>query len=150
MKTSTRLLTQNNEKILGQNTLRKQEVVAENQKFHTNKMRTYASAWTPVVNKPANEQVVPWINFNWPYLFISLYLFLLYFIFLVLMVLHANQHLHQGFILVEDIYWYVLHVLYSQNTCLYVADIQWKKRSHFPLGMWQVFNISNMHLRFFA
>lgn len=60
MKTSTRLLTQNNEKILGQNTLRKQEVVAENQKFHTNKMRTYASAWTPVVNKPANEQVVPY------------------------------------------------------------------------------------------
>lgn len=57
MKTSTRLLTQNNEKILGQNTLRKQEVVAENQKFHTNKMRTYASAWTPVVNKPANEQI---------------------------------------------------------------------------------------------
>lgn len=92
MKTSTRLLTQNNEKILGQNTLRKQEVVAENQKFHTNKMRTYASAWTPVVNKPANEQVVPWINVNWPYLFISLYLFLLYFIFLVFMVLHANQH----------------------------------------------------------
>lgn len=56
-KTSTRRLTQNNEKILGQNTLRKQEVVAENKKFHTNKMRTYASAWTPVVNKPANEQV---------------------------------------------------------------------------------------------
>ncbi|XP_078322430.1 epithelial cell-transforming sequence 2 oncogene-like isoform X2 [Crassostrea virginica] len=56
-KTSTRRLTQNNEKILGQNTLRKQEVVAENQKFHTNKMRTYASAWTPVVNKPANEQI---------------------------------------------------------------------------------------------
>lgn len=79
MKTSTRLLTQNNEKILGQNTLRKQEVVAENQKFHTNKMRTYASAWTPVVNKPANEQVVPWINVNWPYLFISLYLFLFVF-----------------------------------------------------------------------
>lgn len=77
MKTSTRLLTRNNEKILGQNTLRKQEVVAENQKFHTNKMRTYASAWTPVVNKPANEQVVPWIN--WPYLFISLYHFLFVF-----------------------------------------------------------------------
>ncbi|XP_056015999.1 epithelial cell-transforming sequence 2 oncogene-like isoform X2 [Ostrea edulis] len=56
-RTSTRLLTHNDEKILGQNTARKQEVVADNQKFHTNKMRTYASAWTPVVNKPANEQI---------------------------------------------------------------------------------------------
>ncbi|XP_062586271.1 epithelial cell-transforming sequence 2 oncogene-like [Saccostrea cucullata] len=57
MKTSTRRLTRNDDKILGQNTMRKKEVVVENQKFHTNKMRTYASAWTPVVNKPANEQI---------------------------------------------------------------------------------------------
>lgn len=122
MKTSTRLLTQNNEKILGQNTLRKQEVVAENQKFHTNKMRTYASAWTPVVNKPANEQVVPWINVNWPYLFIDLYHFLLFWIFLVFwyskIVLTSRVHPCR-YILAE----HSLHVLYSQNTCFYVADI---------------------------
>ncbi|XP_069127414.1 epithelial cell-transforming sequence 2 oncogene-like isoform X1 [Argopecten irradians] len=55
--TSTRHLTKNDKKILGQNTERKKEVVASQEKYSTNKMRTYNSAWTPVVHKPSNETI---------------------------------------------------------------------------------------------
>ncbi|XP_021352569.1 epithelial cell-transforming sequence 2 oncogene-like isoform X3 [Mizuhopecten yessoensis] len=57
VKSSTLHLTKNDKKILGQNTERKKEVVASQEKFSTNKMRTYNSAWTPVVHKPSNEMI---------------------------------------------------------------------------------------------
>lgn len=57
-KTSTRALTQNDNKVIGLNTNRKRELVRENEKFDTLKMRTNNSAWTPVLHKPSNEQVL--------------------------------------------------------------------------------------------
>ncbi|KAK3098400.1 hypothetical protein FSP39_019161 [Pinctada imbricata] len=55
--TSTRHLTGNDNKVLGRNTQRKQDVVAEMDKYTTLKMKTHNSAWTPVVHKPSNEQI---------------------------------------------------------------------------------------------
>ena len=56
-KTSTKALTKNDNKIIGLNTNRKREMVKESEKYDTLKMRTYNSAWTPVVHKPSNEQI---------------------------------------------------------------------------------------------
>ncbi|XP_076076659.1 epithelial cell-transforming sequence 2 oncogene-like [Mytilus galloprovincialis] len=57
MKTSTRALTRNDNKVIGLNTNRKRELVKENEKYDTLKMRTYNSTWTPVVHKPSNQQI---------------------------------------------------------------------------------------------
>ena len=57
LKTSTRNLTTNDNKILGQNTERKKEVVNASEKYTTLKMKTHNSAWTPVVHKASNQQV---------------------------------------------------------------------------------------------
>ena len=51
-------ITHDDSKILGRITDMRTEKVRESQKFSTNKMKTHNSAWTPVVNKASNEQVI--------------------------------------------------------------------------------------------
>ncbi|XP_053396270.1 epithelial cell-transforming sequence 2 oncogene-like isoform X2 [Mercenaria mercenaria] len=50
-------ITGDNSKVLGRITDMRTEKVRESGKFHTNKMKTHNSAWTPVVNRAANEQI---------------------------------------------------------------------------------------------
>ena len=57
---SSMAITHDNSKVFGRITDMRTEKVRESQKFGTNKMKTHNSAWTPVVNKASNEQVIVW------------------------------------------------------------------------------------------
>ncbi|XP_055888688.1 epithelial cell-transforming sequence 2 oncogene-like isoform X2 [Biomphalaria glabrata] len=58
MKFQTRLdITDDDAKILGRTTTMRREKAVVVEKFQTLKMKTQNSAWTPLVNKPSNEQI---------------------------------------------------------------------------------------------
>ena len=59
MKLQTRLaITEVDSKVLGRPTTLRREKTTTDEKFHTTKMKTIKSAWTPKVNRTSNEQVV--------------------------------------------------------------------------------------------
>lgn len=64
---STMAITHDDSKVLGRITDMRTEKVRESQKFSTFKMKTQNSAWTPVVNKVSNEQVLL-LSWWWFYL----------------------------------------------------------------------------------
>ncbi|CAL1534144.1 unnamed protein product [Lymnaea stagnalis] len=58
VKYQTRLgITDDDSKILGRSTALRRDKSVNEEKFHTLLMKTQNSAWTPLVNKPSNEQI---------------------------------------------------------------------------------------------
>ncbi|XP_035824549.1 epithelial cell-transforming sequence 2 oncogene-like [Aplysia californica] len=58
MKLQTRLaITEDDTKVLGRPTSLRRDKTVTDEKFHTLKMKTQKSAWTPMVNKTSNEQL---------------------------------------------------------------------------------------------
>ncbi|KAH9525224.1 epithelial cell transforming sequence 2 oncoprotein-like [Bulinus truncatus] len=58
IKFQTRLdITEDDTKVLGRSTTLRRDKAVHSEKFQTLKMKTQNSAWTPLVNKPSNEQI---------------------------------------------------------------------------------------------
>ena len=58
MRRSLPLLTADDTKILGKITEKRKEKAVPSTQFTTRKFKTHNSAWTPMVNKATNEQVL--------------------------------------------------------------------------------------------
>lgn len=59
VKLHTRLaITEDDEKVLGRTTTLRRDKAVNSEKLQTLKLKTQNSAWTPLVNKPSNEQVI--------------------------------------------------------------------------------------------
>ncbi|XP_059150154.1 epithelial cell-transforming sequence 2 oncogene-like [Physella acuta] len=58
VKLQTRLaITEDDEKVLGRTTTLRRDKAVNSEKLQTLKLKTQNSAWTPLVNKPSNEQI---------------------------------------------------------------------------------------------